>query len=57
MSIKAYHKELKKEVNLLEERRKFDRGFMGWFKIREAKKQKLKAKERLNENRTIKSNT
>tara|TARA_X000000950_G_C13524625_1_gene501094 strand:+ start:355 stop:510 length:156 start_codon:yes stop_codon:yes gene_type:complete len=49
MDAKATHKDLKKEVNLLQERRRIDRGFMGWYRLREAKKLKLKAKEKLNE--------
>lgn len=49
MDVKATHKELKKEVNLLEERRRVDRGFMGWYRLKEAKKLKLRAKEKLNE--------
>jgi|TARA_B100001093_G_C26268064_1_gene775681 hypothetical protein len=49
MSVKVVHKDLKKEVNLLEERRKVDRGFMGWYRLKEAKKLKLRAKEKLNE--------
>jgi len=49
MDAKIIHKELKKEVNLLEERRKSDRGTMGWYELRQAKKLKLKAKDKLNE--------
>jgi len=44
---KAAHKELKKEVNQLEERRKVDRGFKSWIDLKEAKKLKLKLKDKL----------
>jgi len=49
MHAKATHKELKREVNTLEDRRRVDRGFMGWYRLKEAKKLKLRAKEKLNE--------
>lgn len=49
MSSKMAHKELKKEVNVLEQVRKNDRSFESWKQLKEAKKLKLKAKEKLNE--------
>ena len=49
MSSKMAHKELKKEVNVLEQARKEDRSFESWRKLKEAKKLKLKEKEKLNE--------
>tara|TARA_B100000085_G_scaffold156131_1_gene141799 strand:+ start:429 stop:584 length:156 start_codon:yes stop_codon:yes gene_type:complete len=49
MNLKEEHKELKREVNILENKRKKDRGSVSWQLIRDAKKLKLQAKERLNE--------
>tara|TARA_Y100000004_G_scaffold139685_1_gene158625 strand:- start:25 stop:186 length:162 start_codon:yes stop_codon:yes gene_type:complete len=49
MNAKDQHKELKKEVNKLEEQRKNDRSSTLWHKIKEMKKLKLQAKEKLNE--------
>jgi hypothetical protein len=49
MIAKAKHKELKKQVNQIEEIRNNDRSSTSWFQIRELKKLKLKAKEKLNE--------
>jgi hypothetical protein len=49
MDAKATHKELKKEVNILEDRRNADRSFMGWYELKKSKKLKLKAKDKLNE--------
>jgi len=49
MNYKQYHKELKKQVNAIEEQRNNDRTSSTWVKLRELKKQKLKAKEQLNE--------
>jgi len=48
MDIKDRHKLLKKEVNLLEEQRRYDRSTTLWTQIKEMKKKKLKAKDRLN---------
>jgi len=48
MDTKDRHKLLKKEVNLLEEQRRYDRSTTLWSKIKEMKKLKLKAKEKLN---------
>ena len=49
MNLKEEHKELKREVNILESKRKKDRSIVSWQLIRDAKKLKLQAKERLNE--------
>tara|TARA_B100000902_G_scaffold389705_1_gene437330 strand:+ start:214 stop:369 length:156 start_codon:yes stop_codon:yes gene_type:complete len=49
MNLKEEHKELKREVNILESKRKEDRSSVSWQLIRDAKKLKLQAKERLNE--------
>lgn len=49
MEAKALHKELKKEVNELELRRNNDRSTTSWYELREAKKHKLMAKDKLNE--------
>ena len=51
MIAKAKHKELKKQVNEVEEVRNNDRSSTSWFQLRELKKLKLKAKEKLNENK------
>ena len=48
MDAKAQHKQLKKEVNELEQQRAEDRSSTLWSKIKELKKLKLKAKEKLN---------
>ena len=48
MIAKAKHKELKKQVNEVEEVRNNDRSSTSWFQLRELKKLKLKAKEKLN---------
>ena len=49
MIAKAKHKELKKQVNEVEKVRNNDRSSTSWFQLRELKKLKLKAKEKLNE--------
>ena len=49
MNYKQYHKELKKQVNAIEEQRNNDRTSSTWYELKELKKQKLKAKEQLNE--------
>jgi hypothetical protein len=49
MDLKQEHKEMKREVNILEEKRKEDRGSVSWQLLKDAKKLKLKAKEKLNE--------
>jgi hypothetical protein len=48
LEIKAHHKELKRAVNEIEDKRKKDR-FVSWSLLKEAKKLKLQTKERLNE--------
>jgi hypothetical protein len=47
MDAKTQHKELKKQVNELEQQRNVDRSSTLWSKIKEMKKLKLKAKEKL----------
>lgn len=47
MDAKTQHKQLKKEVNELEQQRANDRSSTLWSKIKEMKKLKLKAKEKL----------
>jgi uncharacterized protein YdcH (DUF465 family) len=49
MNYKQYHKELKKQVNETEDKRRNDRTSSTWYELKELKKQKLKAKEQLNE--------
>ena len=51
MTIKTVHKELKKSVNELEDKRRVDRSSTLWSKIKELKKVKLQAKDKLNEHR------
>jgi uncharacterized protein YdcH (DUF465 family) len=48
LEVKAHHKELKRAVNEVEDKRKTDRTSQSWFEIRTLKKVKLKAKEKLN---------
>jgi len=48
MNLKTKHKELKKEVNKLEKQRNEDRSFSLWQRIKEMKKLKLQAKDKLN---------
>lgn len=49
MNYKQYHKELKKQVNEIEDKRNNDRSSKTWYQLKELKKLKLKAKEQLNE--------
>jgi hypothetical protein len=49
MDLKQQHKEMKREVNILEEKRRADRGSVSWQLLKDAKKLKLKVKEKLNE--------
>jgi len=49
MNYKGYHKELKKKVTIAEEIRNNDRTYKTWDDIHSLKKQKLKAKDKLNE--------
>ena len=48
MSLKAKHKELKKDVNEAITIRKKDRGPKSWSELRTLKKLKLQAKDKLN---------
>ena len=52
MDAKTQHKELKKQVNELEKQRTVDRSSTLWSKIKELKKLKLKAKEKLHEHKS-----
>jgi len=47
--VKAKHKELKGKVNEVEQVRNNDRSSYSWLQLRELKKLKLKAKDKLNE--------
>ena len=49
MTAKAEHKELKRAVNDIEEKRNIDRSTGTWYDLRQLKKLKLKAKEKINE--------
>ena len=44
LEAKAHHKELKRAVNEVEDKRRTDRTIQSWFEIRTLKKVKLKAK-------------
>ena len=48
LEIKAHHKELKRAVNEIEDKRKKDRSNKTWYDIRTLKKIKLIAKDKLN---------
>ena len=48
LEIKAHHKELKRAVNEIENKRKQDRSNKSWYDIRTLKKIKLIAKDKLN---------
>ena len=48
MNLKEQHKEMKKEVEILEQKRRLDRGSVSWQLLKDAKKLKLKAKEKIN---------
>ena len=48
MSAKAKHKELKRAVNEIEEKRNNDRSTGTWHDLRTLKKWKLQAKEKIN---------
>ena len=48
MNLKEQHKEMKREVEILEQKRRVDRGSVSWQLLKEAKKLKLKAKEKIN---------
>ena len=47
--IKFKHKELKSKVNEVEELRGVNRSIDSWYDLKELKKLKLKAKDKLNE--------
>jgi len=47
MDYKSIHKTLKTKVNVTEEVRNNDRSYASWHELRELKKQKLQAKDRL----------
>ena len=49
MIAKAKHKELKKQVNEVETKRNNDRSITSWMELRQLKKLKLKAKDKLND--------
>jgi len=44
MDLKQQHKEMKREVEILEQKRRSDRGSVSWQMFRDAKKLKLKVK-------------
>ena len=48
LEVKAHHKELKRSVNEMEEKRRNDRSSKLWFDVRTLKKIKLNAKDKLN---------
>lgn len=48
LEVKTHHKELKRAVNEVEDKRKTDRSNKLWYDLRTLKKIKLKAKEKLN---------
>ena len=47
MTVKEKHKDLKKKVNLAEEKRRIRRGQKSWYDLRTLKKLKLKMKDKL----------
>ena len=47
LEVKAHHKELKRAVNEMEEKRRNDRSSKLWFDVRTLKKIKLNAKDKL----------
>jgi len=48
LEIKAHHKELKRAVNEIEDKRKQDRSTKLWYDMKTLKKIKLNAKDKLN---------
>lgn len=48
LEIKAHHKELKRAVNEVENKRSQDRSIKSWYDLRTLKKVKLMAKDKLN---------
>ena len=49
MDARAKHKELKRKVNEAEDIRNNDRASHSWYELKNLKKLKLKAKEKINE--------
>ena len=49
LEVKAHHKELKRAVRDMEDKRNNDRSTGTWYDLRTLKKMKLKAKEKINE--------
>ena len=47
MTVKEKHKNLKKKVNIAEEKRNIRRGQKSWYELRTLKKLKLKMKDKL----------
>ena len=47
MTVKSQHKDLKRKVNLAEDTRNVNRSGASWYDLRVLKKQKLRAKEKL----------
>jgi len=47
MTIKEKHKDVKKKVNIAEEKRNIRRGQKSWYDLRTLKKLKLKMKDKL----------
>ena len=52
MTVKEKHKNLKKKVNLAEEKRRIRRGQKSWYELRTLKKLKLKMKDMLAEKKS-----
>jgi uncharacterized protein YdcH (DUF465 family) len=48
MNLKEQHKEMKREVEILEQKRRADRSSVSWQLLKEMKKLKLQAKDKLN---------
>lgn len=48
MNLKEQHKEMKREVEILEQKRRADRSSVSWQLLKDMKKLKLQAKDKLN---------
>jgi len=48
MNLKEQHKEMKREVEILEQKRRVDRSSVSWQLLKDMKKLKLQAKDKLN---------
>jgi len=48
MNLKEQHKEMKREVEILEQKRRVDRSSVSWQLLKNMKKLKLQAKDKLN---------